>query len=514
MVVKAEKVGIVSENGTMTEDFEVGEYDPTVVENWGNGTGSENEESEARELRIRVKKFSLCPDSMREYIRCMDNEEAIRQLKSTERGERFERHYPEKGKELNCLVAAPKNYKVPIPWPRGRDEVLFDTLMFLIHILLKIKDVKIGLQETRINLSFLEVVHNLCIVQMDTWMRFLRRFTSMIPGIAFGRHTRVTLDVGCGVASFGAYLMSLNVITLSIASKDVHGNQIQFALEQAVPAMVVVFAAHCLPYPSQAFDMIHCSRCRINWTHDDGILLLEVNRMLRTGGYFSWAAQSVYNHEAILEEQWNGTKSQNSWLCTFLFIYDFSFVVCTALGMLTSSYVSRFFLRMVRGYVWAWPERLRTPPERLQTIQIDAYVSRKELFSAGSKYWNEIVGGFLRAWHWKKMRVRNVMDLPENGTGTIQIDAYVSRKELFSAGSKYWNEIVGGFLRAWHWKKMRVRNVMDMRASYGGFAAALIDNGIIDCWVLNVVPVSGPNTLLVIYDRGLIGVMQYYEYND
>ena len=38
------------------------------------------------------------------------------------------------------------------------------------------------------------------------------------------------------------------------------------------------------------------------------------------------------------------------------------------------------------------------------------------------------------------------------------------------------------------------------------FAAALIDQNV-DCWVMNVVPVSGPNTLPVIYDRGLIGVM-------
>jgi len=42
------RMEIVSENGTMTENFEVGKYDPTVVENWENGTGSENEESEAR----------------------------------------------------------------------------------------------------------------------------------------------------------------------------------------------------------------------------------------------------------------------------------------------------------------------------------------------------------------------------------------------------------------------------------------------------------------------------------
>ena len=38
------------------------------------------------------------------------------------------------------------------------------------------------------------------------------------------------------------------------------------------------------------------------------------------------------------------------------------------------------------------------------------------------------------------------------------------------------------------------------------FAAALIDQSM-DSWVMNVVPVSGPNTLPVIYDRGLIGVM-------
>lgn len=43
------------------------------------------------------------------------------------------------------------------------------------------------------------------------------------------------------------------------------------------------------------------------------------------------------------------------------------------------------------------------------------------------------------------------------------------------------------------------------------FAAALHDLQI-DCWVVNVVPVSGFNTLPVLYDRGLIGVMHdWYE---
>lgn len=90
----------------------------------------------------------------------------------------------------------------------------------------------------------------------------------MLPVIGYGSRTRVVLDVGCGVASFGAYLFARDVITLSIAPKDVHESQIQFALERGVPAMVAVFATRRLLYPSQAFDAIHCSRCRVNWTRD------------------------------------------------------------------------------------------------------------------------------------------------------------------------------------------------------------------------------------------------------
>ena len=37
-----------------------------------------------------------------------------------------------------------------------------------------------------------------------------------------------------------------------------------------------------------------------------GILLVEVNRVLRSGGYFAWAAQPVYKHEGNLPEEWHG----------------------------------------------------------------------------------------------------------------------------------------------------------------------------------------------------------------
>ncbi|MCL7032518.1 hypothetical protein MKW94_007709, partial [Papaver nudicaule] len=107
----------------MTEDFEVGEFDPEFVENWGN----DNETVPEERPRVKVKKFQLCPVSMKEYIPCLDNVEEIQKLNSTDKGEKYERHCPADSDHgmLNCLVPAPAGYKVPIPWPKSRDEVWF-----------------------------------------------------------------------------------------------------------------------------------------------------------------------------------------------------------------------------------------------------------------------------------------------------------------------------------------------------------------------------------------------------
>ena len=58
-----------------------------------------------------------------------------------------------------------------------------------------------------------------------------------------------------------------------------------------------------------------------------------------------------------------------------------------------------------------WPARLLTPPDRLQTIQIDSYIARKELFVAESKYWKEIISNYVNALHWKQIGLRNVLDM-------------------------------------------------------------------------------------------------------
>lgn len=83
------------------------------------------------------------------------------------------------------------------------------------------------------------------------------------------------LDVGCGVASFSAYLLPLDIHTVSFAPKDGHENQIQFALERGVSAMISVLATKQLPFPKCSFEMVHCSRCRVDW-HENGKALVFI----------------------------------------------------------------------------------------------------------------------------------------------------------------------------------------------------------------------------------------------
>uniref|UniRef100_A0A1D1XEP4 Methyltransferase n=1 Tax=Anthurium amnicola TaxID=1678845 RepID=A0A1D1XEP4_9ARAE len=477
-----ERYGILDINGTMTDDFNVGDFDPDLVENWGeggenvteNGNGDAGGDGTGR--RARVPKIRLCAARMREYIPCLDNDEEIRKLKSTERGEKFERHCPGKGKDLDCLVPAPKGYKPPIPWPRSRDEVWFSNVP---HTrLVEDKGGQNWISRDKDKFKFpgggTQFIHG-----AD---KYLDQISEMVPEIAFGQHTRVVLDVGCGVASFGAYLLSRNVITMSIAPKDVHENQIQFALERGAPAMVAAFATHRLPYPSQAFDLIHCSRCRINWTRNDGILLLEVNRMLRAGGYFAWAAQPVYKHEESQQEAWNEMDNLTLRICWEL-VKKEGYIAIWRKPLNNSCYLSRD--------AGVQPPLCDTDDDP----DSDWYVDLKPCIS---RLPENGYGANITTWP-----VR--LHYPPDRLQGVEMDAYIAKSELFKAESRYWNEIIGSYVRVFHWKRLRLWNVMDMRAGFGGFAAALIDLQI-DGWVMNVVPTSGPNTLPVIYDRGLIGV--------
>lgn len=54
---------------------------------------------------------------------------------------------------------------------------------------------------------------------------------------------------------------------------------------------------------------------------------------------------------------------------------------------------------------------MHEPPQRLQSVDLDAYVAKNELYKAETRYWNEIVGGYARVFRWKSLKLRNVMDM-------------------------------------------------------------------------------------------------------
>lgn len=66
-----------------------------------------------------------------DYIPCLDNSKAIKQLKSKKHLEHRERHCPKP--PPRCLVPLPEGYKIPVQWPQSKDMVslsLFDTTTF------------------------------------------------------------------------------------------------------------------------------------------------------------------------------------------------------------------------------------------------------------------------------------------------------------------------------------------------------------------------------------------------
>ncbi|KAK4340970.1 hypothetical protein RND71_039471 [Anisodus tanguticus] len=446
-----ERTGIIDENGAMTNDFIVGEFDEEMIDSVVNGkNGSDNEGLKSDEnrgvLRGKIGKFSVCDESMRDYVPCLGN------LK--EKGENFERDCPAKGKGLDCLVPRPKDYKLRIPWPKSRDEIWLSNVPHT------------PFAKGKAGNKWVKKKGDKYIFQGDGTQsaqganQYLDQISKMVSEIAFGQRTRVAMDINCGIASFGAYLMDRNVSTLSVATNDVHKNQIQFALERGVPAMLATFTTHRLLYPSQAFDLV-----------------------LRAGGYFIWAAEPVYSHEENSSAPFKEMEDLTRRLC--------------------------WELLKKEGDISIWRKPLNN----------SCYLSRAPA----------VQPSLCDADHdpdnvWNVNLKKCITQLPENGYGanvtawparlhsppdrlfSIKMDAELSRREIFKAESKFWNDIISGYIGAFHWKTLNLRNVLDMRAVYGGFAAALHDFGI-DCWVMNVVPVSGSNTLPVLYDRGFIGVM-------
>ncbi|BAT11715.1 Os10g0522000, partial [Oryza sativa Japonica Group] len=109
---------------------------------------------------------------------------------------------------------------------------------------------------------------------------------------------RAAVDVGAmHGGSWAAELMSRGVVTVSVAAPwgaSDGAALVELALERGVPAVLAAAGgapSRRLPFPAGAFDMAHCGRCLVPWHLHGGRFLMEIDRVLRPGGYWVHSAR-------------------------------------------------------------------------------------------------------------------------------------------------------------------------------------------------------------------------------
>jgi SAM-dependent methyltransferase len=287
---------------------------------------------------------------------------------------------------------------------------------------------------------------------------------------------RTGLDMGCGVASFGGFLLKENILTLSFAPRDSHKSQIQFALERGIPAFLLMLGTRRLPFPAQSFDFVHCSRCLIPFMAYNGSYLIEVDRLLRPGGYLIISGPPV---------QWK--KQEKEWAELQEMALAFCYKLITVDG---------------NTAIWKKPTEASCLPNQ-NGFNIDLcstdddpdqawYFKLKKCVSKVSLA-DEIAVGSILKWPDRLSKPSARASLMDNGANLFELDTQKWVKRV-----SFYKKSLGVKLGT-----AKIRNVMDMNAYLGGLAAAAVSDPV---WVMNVVPAQKPLTLGVIYDRGLIGV--------
>ncbi|XP_068461952.1 probable methyltransferase PMT27 [Phaseolus vulgaris] len=475
---KEEKTRVEDEGGEKKKVKNMRKWGQILKKEWPT-QGDESEVEKKRqkeelgggndEVKLQDLNWSICNVSTgHDYIPCLDNEKYLK----TSTRKHFvhrERHCPEDAP--TCLVPLPKGYKIPIQWPASRDKIWYHNIP---HTLLA--DVKGHQNWVKLKGEFLtfpgggtQFIHGA--------LHYIDFLQQAEPGIAWGTHTRVILDVGCGVGSFGGFLFERDVIAMSFAPKDEHEAQVQFALERGIPAISAVMGTQRLQFPSQVFDLIHCARCRVPWHEDGGMLLLELNRLLRPGGYFVWCATPVYQTIEEDAQIWKQMSVLTKAIC-----WELVSIKKDKLNQVGAA----FYRKPLTNECYEQREQNQPPmckaeddPNAAWYVPLQACMHKLPVDNERGTKWPE-------AW---PERLQKVPD-------------WLQASQDFAADNERWKNVVDELSNigvSWS----NVRNIMDMRASCGGFAAALKD---LPVWVFNVVNIDAVDTLPLIYERGLIGI--------
>ncbi|CAA2985822.1 probable methyltransferase PMT15 [Olea europaea subsp. europaea] len=432
-----------------------------------------------------IKKYPSCSIKYSEYTPCEDPKMSLKF--SRDRLIYRERHCPEKNQVLKCRIPAPYGYKNPFKWPVSRDLVWYANVPHKELTVEKAVQNWIRYEDDRFRFPGGGTMFPR---GADAYIDDIGKLINLKNG-----SIRTAIDTGCGVASWGAYLLSRDILPVSFAPRDTHEAQVQFALERGVPALIGIMASKRLPYPSRAFDMAHCSRCLIPWGQYDGLYLIEVDRILRPGGYWILSGPPIR-----WRKHWKGWQRSREDLNAEQ----------TQIENVTKSLCWKKLVEKDDLAIWQKPtNHLHCKKVRKNYLPLCPaqdpdkawYTNLETCLTPLPNVSNNqgVAGGELEKWP----RRLNAVP-PRISLGTISgVTA-----ESFQRDSKLWKR------RLSYYKTVnnqlgrlgRYRNLLDMNAFLGGFAASLIEDPV---WVMNVVPVEAKiNTLGVIYERGLIGTYQ------
>lgn len=435
----------------------------------------------------RAEQIPPCKPEFSEYTPC---EDVSRSLKfDRDRNIYRERHCPETDEVLKCRIPAPHGYRTPFRWPASRDMVWYANVP---HKHLTVEKAKQNWVQFKGDRFKFPGGGTMFPRGADSYIDEIGKFINLKDG-----SIRTAIDTGCGVASWGAYLLSRNILSVSFAPRDTHVAQVQFALERGVPALIGVLASIRLPYPSRAFDVAHCSRCLIPWGNFDGLYLIEVDRILRPGGYWVLSGPPInwenhwkgWNRTAQdLKAEQDGIENIARNLCWKKLIQKNDL----AIWQKPSNHIHCKIYRKVH----------KKPPFCRAQDPDTAWYTKMEACLTPLPEVSEIkemAGGMLANWPERLTAVP-----PRIVSGSL--DGITAA--IFEEDTYLWKK------RVEHYKVLdsqlaepgRYRNLLDMNAHLGGFAAALANDPV---WVMNIVPVEANlNTLGAIYERGLIGTYQ------
>lgn len=443
-------------------------------------SGSSFKEVTSNPLQVKTVSFPECSIDFQDYTPCTDPRRWRKY--GYHRLTFLERHCPPLFDRKECLVPPPDGYKVPIKWPKSRDECWYRNVPY--DWINKAKSNQNWLRKEGDKFHF-PGGGTMFPQGVGAYVDLMQ---DLIPEMKDGS-VRTAIDTGCGVASWGGDLLDRGIITISLAPRDNHEAQVQFALERGIPAVLGIISTQRLTFPSGSFDMAHCSRCLIPWTEFGGIYLLEVHRILRPGGFWVLSGPPV-NYENHWRG-WNTTvEEQKS-------DYD-------KLQELLTSMCFKMYAKKDDIAVWQkasdnecynkLSEPDVYPPQCDDGIEPDVgwYTPLRPCVVVPSARLNKAGLKSIRKWperlHYTPDRIS---DTPGGSDSAFRHD------------DSRWKT------RAKHYKKLlpdlgtdKIRNVMDMNTVYGGFAASVIDDPL---WVMNVVSSYAANTLPVVFDRGLIG---------